>query len=79
MIRRATAVDHDLRNHLAVILGLSEILLAGTTAGDPRRDDLEEIRDAATAALDLVAQLASELPAVRSLPEERRNPRAGGS
>lgn len=49
---------HDIKNHLSIILGFSEILLAGAPAGDPRRRDLEEIHTAATAACDLLARLS---------------------
>jgi hypothetical protein len=48
---------HDFKNHLGIILGFSEILIAEAAAGDPRRADLEEIRTAATAALELLARL----------------------
>jgi hypothetical protein len=48
---------HDFKNQLAVICGFSEVLLADTAAGDPRRRDLEEIHTAALTALDLLARL----------------------
>ena len=48
---------HDFKNHLGIILGFSEILLAEAQAGDPRRGDFEEIHKAATAALALLARL----------------------
>lgn len=48
---------HDFKNQLGIILGFSDILLAETAAGDPRRGDLEEIHRAARAALDLVERL----------------------
>ena len=48
---------HDFKNQLGIILGFSEILLAEAAASDPRRDDLEEIHKAATAALALLARL----------------------
>ncbi len=48
---------HDFKNQLGIILGFSEILLAEAAAGDPRRDDFEEIHKAATAALDLLARV----------------------
>jgi len=48
---------HDFKNHLAIILGFSEILLAEAEAADPRRGDLEEIHKAARAALDLLVRL----------------------
>lgn len=48
---------HDFRNHLGIILGFSEALLDDTPANDPRRGDLEEIHNAAAAALELLARL----------------------
>jgi hypothetical protein len=53
---------HDFKNQPGIILGFSESLLAEAAAGDPRRDDLEEIHKAATAALDLLARLYPEHP-----------------
>jgi hypothetical protein len=48
---------HDFRNHLGIILGFSELLLADTADNDPRREDVEQIHTAATAALDLLVRL----------------------
>jgi hypothetical protein len=41
------AAIHALSNHLAVILGFIDLVLAETKPDDPRRVDLIEIRDAA--------------------------------
>ena len=41
------AAIHALSNHLAVILGFIELVLAETQPDDPRRPDLIEIREAA--------------------------------
>jgi len=41
------AAIHALSNHLAVILGFIDLVLAETKPDDPRRVDLVEIRDAA--------------------------------
>ena len=38
---------HTLSNHLAVILGFVELILADLPADDPRHGDLVEIREAA--------------------------------
>jgi hypothetical protein len=38
---------HTLSNHLAVILGFVELILADMTPDDPRHADLVEIRQAA--------------------------------
>jgi hypothetical protein len=47
---------HRLSNHLAVILGFVELLLADASAVDPRREDLLEIRAAAIAAATLLGK-----------------------
>ena len=53
----AGGIAHDFNNLLTAILGSTELLLAGTTAADPRRDDLQEISRAAHRAAGLVRQL----------------------
>jgi hypothetical protein len=45
---------HALSNHLSVILGFVEIVIAKTPADDPRRGELVEIRDAAQRAAAIV-------------------------
>jgi signal transduction histidine kinase len=47
-------VEHALRNHLAIILGYTELLLQDTAENDPRREDIQEILKATRAALALV-------------------------
>jgi signal transduction histidine kinase len=51
----ANGLQHTLTNYLAIILGFSELLLQDLPASDPHRADLEEIHNAATAALQIVA------------------------
>ncbi len=48
---------HDFKNQLGIIRGFSEILLAQAAADDPRREALEQIHNAAAAALDLLDRL----------------------
>ena len=50
-------LEHTLKNHLAIILGFSELLLQEAAPDDPRRDDFEEIHKAATAAVEIVSSL----------------------
>ena len=50
----APDAEHALRNHLAIILGYAELLLADTAVDDRRRDDCREILKAARSALALV-------------------------
>jgi two-component system cell cycle sensor histidine kinase/response regulator CckA len=49
-------LGHDLSNQLSIVLGFSELLLAGMRADDPLRPDLLEIEKAARAAMQLVSQ-----------------------
>jgi hypothetical protein len=48
---------HDFKNHLSIVLGFANLLIADSAPGDPRRGDLEEIHKAAAAALDLLERL----------------------
>ncbi len=50
------AFVHALSNHLSVILGFVEIVIADTPVDHPRRRDLLEIRDAAMAAAALIGR-----------------------
>jgi transcriptional regulator of acetoin/glycerol metabolism len=49
------AFEHALMNHLAVILGFSELLLQESPPDDPRLGDLAEILKAVKAAIQLVS------------------------
>ena len=53
----AERIRHDFKNHLAIIRGFAEILIAEAAESDPRRRDLEEIHKAAVKALELLASL----------------------
>ena len=46
---------HALKNHLAVILGYLDLLLAETPTDDPRRADLEEMLQAARAMMVVIS------------------------
>ena len=61
--------NHGLRNELTVILGFSELLIAQTPAGDPRRLDLEAIRDAAVSALRRLDNERQRPAPLRAMPE----------
>ena len=55
---------HALSNHLAVILGFIELVLAETKPDDPRRADLTEIREAAVEAARIIGRpLGQDRPA----------------
>jgi two-component system cell cycle sensor histidine kinase/response regulator CckA len=53
----AGGVAHDFNNLLSIILSYSQLLVEGLEAGDPMRDDLEEISRAGKRAADLTRQL----------------------
>jgi signal transduction histidine kinase len=50
-------LEHNLKNHLAIILGFTELLLQEAAPDDPRREDFEEIHKAAATAVELVSAL----------------------
>ncbi len=55
--RLAGGIAHDFNNLLTVIMAYTQMLADDTRSDDPHRDDLEEIRKAATAAASLTRQL----------------------
>jgi PAS domain S-box-containing protein len=55
--RLAGGMAHDLNNMLGTIIGYSEILLEDLRRGDPMRQDVEEIRQAAERSAALTEQL----------------------
>jgi hypothetical protein len=46
--------EHALKNHIAIILGYADLLLEDIGVGDPRGDDIREIRKAARDAIALL-------------------------
>jgi signal transduction histidine kinase/CheY-like chemotaxis protein len=55
--RLAGGIAHDFNNLLTAILGTSEMLLSDLDPGTPAREDVEEIKRAATRAANLTRQL----------------------
>ena len=49
------ATEHTLKNHLAIIVGYCELLLAETRPDDPHHADIVEMHRAALAVLALFA------------------------
>jgi hypothetical protein len=50
-------VIHRLKNHLAIIVGFADLVVADSAAGDPRLADLLEIQKAARDALAMMPDL----------------------
>jgi len=48
---------HDLKNHLCIIVGFSDLLLQECAPDDPRRPDLEQIHKSADAMLRLLPEV----------------------
>jgi len=55
--RLAGGVAHDFNNLLTAILGYNDLLLRGLGASDPRRQEAEQVRQAAQRAAELTHQL----------------------
>ena len=45
---------HDMKNMLGIVIGYSNLLLEDLPQGDPKREDVNEIRKAAEGALSLL-------------------------
>ena len=54
-------VLHQFKNHLAIIVGYSELLLADIPDSSPHRADIVEILQAARAASELLPELAKHI------------------
>jgi hypothetical protein len=52
---------HSLKNHLCIILGFSEFLLDDCADDHPHRADLQEIHNAALAAMAIVPEVDRRL------------------
>ena len=51
-------VIHRLKNHLAIIVGFCDLLIAESADDDPRRADLVEVHTAAREAMALMPEVA---------------------
>jgi len=56
-------VVHLLKNHLAVIVGYCDLLIADTPDGDPRKADLLDVHAAAREAMAVMPEVARRLGA----------------
>jgi hypothetical protein len=59
--REKPDVIHKLKNHIAVVAGFAELLLADCGEDDPKRADLLEIHNAAQQAMALIPEVARRL------------------
>ena len=57
-VRLSPADIHVLSNHLAVIIGFVELMIADAAPGQPHLNDLLEVRAAAVAAANLIGKSA---------------------
>ena len=61
MTQKDPSEIHQLKNHLSIILGFCDLLLAQLAEDSPQREDLLEMRRAGQAALDLLPSVAARL------------------
>jgi hypothetical protein len=54
-------VIHKLKNHLAIIVGFADLIVAESSDDDPRRADLLEIQKAARDAIAMMADIDKRL------------------
>ena len=52
---------HQLKNHLAIVIGFCDLLLSDLPKDDPKRGDIQEMRKAGQAALELIPELSARL------------------
>jgi hypothetical protein len=58
---------HQLKNHLAIIVGFCDLLISDTPDGDPRKADLLDVHKAARDAMAVMPEIARRL---RTMTEE---------
>ena len=52
---------HQLKNHLSIVIGFCDLLLGDLPQDDPKRVDIQEMRKAGQAALDLIPDLSARM------------------
>lgn len=52
---------HQLKNHLAIVIGFCDRLLGDLPQDDPKRVDIQEMRKAGQAALELIPDLSARM------------------
>ena len=59
--RQEPEILHQLKNHLGVVAGFAELLLAEFPDDDPRREDMLQIVESVAAAMALMPAIESQL------------------
>ena len=54
-------VLHQLKNHIAIIVGFTDLLIADAPEGDRRAADLHEVHQAARQAMSVLPEIARRL------------------
>ena len=62
---------HRLKNHICIICGFCELLIAESAEDDPRRADLAEIHKAAQAAMAMMPDMADRMRSREHLEEQQ--------
>jgi hypothetical protein len=52
---------HQLKNHLSIIIGFCDLLLGDLPSNDPKRVDIQEMRKAGQAALEMLPNIAARM------------------
>ena len=52
---------HQLKNHLSIVIGFCDLLLEDMAQDDPKRGDIQEMRKAGQAALELIPDLSARM------------------
>jgi hypothetical protein len=63
-------VLHQLKNHIAIIVGFTDLLLADVTGDERRAADLREVHTAARQAMAILPEVARRL-GLKTLEDER--------
>ena len=60
-VAQESPLVHQLKNHLAIVIGFCDLLLEDMAQDDPKRGDIQEMRKAGQAALDLIPDLSARM------------------
>jgi hypothetical protein len=52
---------HQLKNHLSIVIGFCDLLLEDMAQDDPKRADIQEMRKAGQAALELLPDISARM------------------